>query len=45
MVAPDSHNHFQLAELMSLPAAEMTIEFQTLDDFGVTVKHSAKVSP
>lgn len=45
MVAPDSRNHFPIAELTSLPAAETTIEFQTLDDFGVTVKHSTKVSP
>ncbi|MFL6875044.1 molecular chaperone [Pseudomonas marginalis] len=45
MVAPDSRNHFQIAGLASLRTTEMTVEFQTLDDFGLTIQHSAKVSP
>lgn len=44
MVAPNGRNHFPLKGLRSLPASEMTVEFQTLDDFGLTISHSAKVS-
>ncbi|WP_073524691.1 fimbrial biogenesis chaperone [Pseudomonas fluorescens] len=44
MVAPHSRNQFQLPGLKSLPASKMTVEFQSLDDFGLTTSHSAKVS-
>jgi len=44
MVAPHGRNHFQLTGFKALPASETTVEFQTLDDFGLTISHSAKVS-
>jgi chaperone protein EcpD len=44
MVAPGGRNRFELPSLKSPPGAATTVEFQTLDDFGVRISHSAKVS-
>ncbi len=46
MVVPGGHNRFALPTLMP-PSddAAITIEFQTLDDFGVKVPHSAEAWP
>lgn len=43
MVAPGGRNRFELPSLKSPPGAATTVEFQTLDDFGVRTSHSAKV--
>lgn len=44
MVLPGGRNRFELPTLKSLPGNAATVEFQTLDDFGVTVSHSSKLS-
>lgn len=44
MVAPGGRNRYELPSLKSPPGNAATIEFQTLDDFGVKVSHSAKLS-
>ncbi len=44
MVIPGGRNRFELPSLKSPPSTAATVEFQTLDDFGVKVPHSAKVS-
>lgn len=44
MVAPGGRNRFEIPSLKAPPGAAMTVEFETLDDFGVKVSHSAKVS-
>ena len=44
MVVPGGRNRFELPSLKSPPGTTATVEFQTLDDFGVKVAHSAKVS-
>ncbi|MBN2974618.1 pilus assembly protein [Pseudomonas fluorescens] len=44
MVMPGSRNRFELPSLKSPLSRAMTVEFQTLDDFGLKVVHSAKVS-
>ena len=45
MVVPGGRNRFELPSLKAPPDASATVEFQTLDDFGVKTSHSAKVSP
>lgn len=45
MVVPGGRNLFSLPSLKSPPSRATTVEFQTLDDFGVAILHSAKVSP
>ncbi|EFQ65622.1 MULTISPECIES: fimbrial biogenesis chaperone [Pseudomonas] len=44
MVMPGSRNRFELPSLKSPPNSATTVEFHTLDDFGLKVAHSAKVS-
>ncbi|PRA30388.1 fimbrial biogenesis chaperone [Pseudomonas poae] len=44
MVIPGGRNRFELPSLKSPPGAAATIEFQTIDDFGVKTSHSVKVS-
>ncbi len=44
MVAPGARNRFELPDLKAPPGSAATVEFQTLDDFGVKTAHSAKVS-
>jgi len=44
MVMPGGRSRFELPNLKSPPGNAATVEFQTLDDFGVTVSHRAKVS-
>lgn len=43
MVIPGGRNRFELPSLKSPPGNTATVEFQTLDDFGVTTSHSAKL--
>lgn len=43
MVVPGGRNRFELPSLKSPPGTTATVEFQTLDDFGVTASHSAKL--
>ncbi|RFD29941.1 pilus assembly protein [Pseudomonas sp. GL93] len=45
MVLPGGRIRFELPTLKSAANAAVTVEFQTLDDFGVKVAHSAKVPP
>lgn len=45
MVAPGGRLRVALPTLKAPPASAMTVEFQTLDDFGVRTAHSARVSP
>jgi chaperone protein EcpD len=45
MVLPGGRNRFELPTLKTPASTDATVEFQTLDDFGVKVSHSAKVSP
>lgn len=45
MVLPGGHLRFELPTLNASAKAPATVEFQTLDDFGVKVAHSAKVPP
>ena len=44
MVVPGGRNRFEIPTLKALPGAAMTVEFETLDDFGTKISHSAKVS-
>ena len=44
MVVPGGRNRFELPSLKAPLEAATTVEFETLDDFGVKVSHSAKVS-
>ena len=44
MVIPGGRNRFALPSLKAPPSSTATVEFQTLDDFGVATSHSAKVS-
>lgn len=44
MVIPGGRNRFELPSLKSPPGNAATVEFQTLDDFGVKTAHSAKFS-
>ena len=44
MVAPGARQRFELPSLKTPPGAAATVEFQTLDDYGVRSTHSAKVS-
>lgn len=44
MVIPGGRNRFELPSLKSPAGTTATVEFQTLDDFGVKASHSAKVS-
>lgn len=44
MVIPGGRNRFALPSLKSPPNTAATVEFQTLDDYGVKVPHSVKVS-
>lgn len=45
MVLPGGRNRFEFPRLETPLNTPVTIEFQALDDFGVKVPHSAKVSP
>ncbi|MFC6339120.1 fimbria/pilus periplasmic chaperone [Pseudomonas sp. CCM 7891] len=45
MVVPGGRNRFEFPSLKTPLNTAATVEFQTLDDFGVKVPHSAKVSP
>lgn len=45
MVVPGGRNSFELPTLKTPARTAATVEFQTLDDFGVNVSHSAEVSP
>ncbi|AZE87122.1 fimbrial biogenesis chaperone [Pseudomonas orientalis] len=45
MVLPGGRIRFELPSLKSAANATATVEFQTLDDYGVKVAHSAKVPP
>ncbi|QHF42603.1 pilus assembly protein [Pseudomonas sp. S35] len=45
MVIPGGRQRFELPSLKATPGSAATVEFQTLDDFGTKVSHSAKVSP
>lgn len=45
MVVPGGRIRFELPTLKSPLTDASTVEFQTLDDFGVKVAHSTKVSP
>lgn len=45
MVPPGSRQRFELPRLTTPLGTTATVEFQTLDDFGVRVPGSAKVSP
>ncbi|MGR3887167.1 fimbrial biogenesis chaperone [Pseudomonas sp. 1152_12] len=45
MVPPGGRTRFELPGLKLLPSTAASVEFQTLDDFGVKVPHSAEVSP
>ncbi|WP_438867865.1 fimbrial biogenesis chaperone [Pseudomonas sp. L1(2025)] len=44
MVIPAGRNRFELPTLKSSFSTPVTVEFQTLDDFGVKVAHSSKVA-
>lgn len=43
MVAPGARNRFEVPSLKSAPGRATTVEFQTLDDFGVKTSHRAKL--
>ncbi|ONH54421.1 chaperone protein EcpD [Pseudomonas cedrina] len=43
MVVPGGRNRFVLPGLKSAPASALTVEFQTLDDYGVRVSHTADI--
>ena len=43
MVIPGGRNRFELPSLKSPPGSAATVEFETLDDFGVKTPHSAKL--
>ena len=45
MVVPGGRLRFELPTLNSAPSATATVQFQTLDDYGVKIAHSAKVPP
>jgi chaperone protein EcpD len=45
MVMPGARTRFDLPDLKAPPGATASVEFQTLDDFGVKVLHNAKVAP
>lgn len=45
MVAPGGRRRFALPSLKAAPGSAASVEFQTLDDFGIKVSHSAKVTP
>ena len=42
MVIPGGRNRFELPSLNSPPGSTATVEFETLDDYGVKASHSAK---
>jgi len=44
MVAPGDRTRFELPSLKTPPGSAATVEFQTLDDYGVRNTHSARVS-
>ena len=44
MVIPGGRNRFELPSLKSPPDSAATVEFQTLDDFGVKISHSTKLA-
>ncbi|TFF04954.1 molecular chaperone [Pseudomonas sp. BCA14] len=44
MVAPGGRNRFEVPSLKSPPGSATTVEFQTLDDFGVKTSHRARIS-
>lgn len=44
MVLPNARKRFVLPGLKAAPGGAMTVEFQTLDDFGVRVSHTATVA-
>ncbi|BDB17206.1 fimbrial chaperone [Pseudomonas sp. CYM-20-01] len=44
MVVPGGRNRFELPSLKSPPNPSQTVEFQTLDDFGVAIPHRAKLA-
>lgn len=45
MVSPGGRNRFELPTLTSAPGTSATVEFTTLDDFGVKVAHSTSAPP
>jgi chaperone protein EcpD len=45
LVPPGGRGHFELPTLKSPPSTATTVAFQTLDDFGVRVAHSAEIKP
>lgn len=45
MVTPGGRKRFELPSLKTRPSTTATLEFQTLDDFGVKVSHSTEISP
>lgn len=45
MVLPGGRMRFELPSLKAPPDKAGTVEFQTLDDFGARLSHSAKISP
>ena len=44
MVVPGGRNRFELPSLKAPPGKAASVEFQTLDDFGVKTSHSAKLA-